>query len=70
MAEPTSPTAVEQIVAFMTKIMRPLNFILGLATVANAVFIILFGPEIGFRVILNVIFTGFLGALLLAGEFK
>mmetsp|Transcript_56239 Transcript_56239/g.64518 ORF Transcript_56239/g.64518 Transcript_56239/m.64518 type:complete len:146 (+) Transcript_56239:38-475(+) len=56
-------------VRIMTSILRPLNFIGGIGAIAVAV-LFLFTHIDPFYTILNLLFTGLLGMLLLAGEFN
>ena len=65
-----------QIIDVMKKVMRPLNVVLGISTIALPIWIIfpLSGPTVEvwamFKLVLHAIFTGFLGLLLLAGEIR
>ena len=67
------PHAVHQpqnkFVLYMSKLLRPLNFIGGVGTIATAVFVLMF-QGLTFRPFLNLFFTSLLGVLLLAGEFN
>ena len=62
-------SGLEKCVDIFKKILKPLNFIGGLGTVAVAVFYLLVVP-FTFRSMLNLFFTGTLGVLLVAGDFN
>lgn len=56
-------------VQVMSSILRPLNFIGGVGTIAAGVIVIMF-QGITFRTLLNLYFTSLLGVLLMAGEWN
>ena len=54
-------------VDLMSKVLRPLNFVGGVGTIATAVFVLLY-VGFNFQQVLNLYFTSLLGLLLLAGD--
>ncbi len=56
-------------VHFMSRLLRPFNFIGGIGTLIIAFFVVILAGA-NFRTLLNLYFTGLLGVLLLAGEFN
>lgn len=57
-------------VQFMSRILRPLNFLGGIGTITVALMLFFIVHHELFRNTLNLMFTGLLGLLLLAGEFN